>query len=71
MLVYNCCYILKQRCSKEMGPLVLHKIASAVDADDGCINLLCHACFLGDDVLVGSKAAVLRALSLIEELGAT
>ena len=54
-----------------MGPLVLHKIASAIDADDGCINLLYHACFLGDDVLAGSKAAVLHALSLIEELGAT
>ena len=56
-----------------LGPmlfaLVLHEIASAIDADDDCINLSYDAWFLDDGILAGSKAAVLRALSIIEVLG--
>ena len=56
-----------------LGPmlfaLVLHEIASAIDADDDRINLSYDAWFLDDGILAGSKAAVLRALSIIEELG--
>ena len=40
-----------------LGPLlfslVLHKIASAVDSDNECLNLLFQAWFLDDGVIAG------------------
>ena len=58
-----------------LGPLlfslVLHKIASAVDSDNECLNLLFQAWFLDDGVIAGRKSDVQRALSLIDELGST
>ena len=47
--------------------LVLHKVISAIDTDDEC--LLYQAWYMDDGVLAGKRSAVLRALSLIKELG--
>ena len=56
-----------------LGPLlfslVLQKLAASIDADDECIDLLFHSWYLDDGVLAGNRLAVLRALSLIQELG--
>ncbi|KAL5477540.1 hypothetical protein EMCRGX_G024351 [Ephydatia muelleri] len=56
-----------------LGPLffslVLHKVIAAIDADDDCLRLILQAWYLDDGVLAGSKHAVLRALSIIEDLG--
>ena len=56
-----------------LGPLlfalVLHKVISAIDADDECLDLLYQAWYMDDGVLAGKRSAVLRALSLIKELG--
>ena len=56
-----------------LGPLffalVLHKVVSAIDADDKCPDPLFKAWFLDDGVLAGKKASVLRALSILEEYG--
>ena len=49
--------------------LVLQKIVSAIDADDECQDLLYQARYHDDGVLVGTKSALVRALTLIEELG--
>eukprot|EP00731_Ephydatia_muelleri_P002977 Em0001g2977a len=51
-----------------MGYMVLWLISS-IDADDDCIQVLFQAWYLDDRVLIGRRSAVLRALSLIEELG--
>ena len=55
-----------------LGPLlvahVLHKVISAIDADDECLDLLYQVWYMDDGVLAGKKSAVLRALSLIKEL---
>ena len=56
-----------------LGPLlfslVLQRLISSIDADDDCIQVLFQAWYLGNGVLTGRRSAVLRALSLIEELG--
>ena len=56
-----------------LGPLffalVLHKVVSAIDADDECLDLLIQAWFLDDGILAGKKASVLRAMSILEESG--
>ena len=56
-----------------LGPmlfaLVLPKLVSSVEADDGCFNLLLNHWYLDDGVLAGDRLAVSRALNLIEELG--
>eukprot|EP00731_Ephydatia_muelleri_P034398 Em0058g4a len=56
-----------------LGPLlfslVLQRLISSIDADDDCIQVLFQAWYLDDGVLTGRRSAVLRALSLIEELG--
>ncbi|KAL5475102.1 hypothetical protein EMCRGX_G027157 [Ephydatia muelleri] len=56
-----------------LGPLffslVLHKVIAAIDADDDCLCLILQAWYLDDGVLAGPKHAVLRALSIIEDLG--
>ncbi|KAL5486932.1 hypothetical protein EMCRGX_G019472 [Ephydatia muelleri] len=49
--------------------LVLHKVISAIDADDECLDLLYQAWYMDDGVLAGKRSAVLCALSLIKELG--
>ena len=48
---------------------VLHKVVSAIDADDECLDLLFQAWFLDDGVLAGKKASVLWAISFLEEFG--
>ena len=56
-----------------LGPLlfalVLHKVISAIDADDECLNLLYQAWYMDDGVLAGKRSALVCALSLIMELG--
>ena len=56
-----------------LGPLffalVLHRIVSSIDADDDCLNLLYQAWYLDDGVLAGSKSSLLRALTIIENIG--
>eukprot|EP00731_Ephydatia_muelleri_P010281 Em0005g867a len=56
-----------------LGPLlfslVLQRLISSIGADDDCIQVLFQAWYLDDGVLTGKHSAVLRALSLIEELG--
>ncbi|KAL5502976.1 hypothetical protein EMCRGX_G009844 [Ephydatia muelleri] len=56
-----------------LGPLlfalVLHKVISVIDADDECLDLLYQAWYMDVCVLAGNRSAVLRALSLIKELG--
>ncbi|KAL5457665.1 hypothetical protein EMCRGX_G034949 [Ephydatia muelleri] len=56
-----------------LGPLffalVLHKVIDANDADDDCLHLILQAWYLDDGVLAGPRQAVLRALSIIEDLG--
>ena len=51
-----------------LGPLlfslVLHKIASAVDSDNECLNLLFQAWFLDDGVIAGRRSDVQRRLNL-------
>ena len=55
-----------------VGPLlfalVLQRIIFAVDIDVECIQILFHAWFLDDEVLAGTKSAVLQMMRLIEEL---
>ena len=51
--------------------LVLHKVTSAIDADDECLDLLYQAWYMDDGVLAGKRSAVLCALSLIKELGSS
>ena len=55
-----------------LGPmlfaLVLHKLVSSIDADDGCLNLILQTWYLDDGVLAGNHTAVLHALQLIEEM---
>ena len=56
-----------------LGPmlfaLVLRKLVTSLEADDGCFNLLLNLWYLDDEVLAGDRLAVSRALNLIEELG--
>ena len=56
-----------------LGPmlfaLVLHKLVSSIDADDGCLNLILQTWYLDDGVLAGNHTAVFHALELIEEMG--
>ena len=56
-----------------LGPLlfalVLLKVISVIDADDECLDLLYQAWYMDDGVLAGKRSAVVRALSLIMELG--
>ena len=56
-----------------LGPLlfslVLQRLISSIDADDDCIQVLYQARYLDDGVLIGRRSAVLRPLSLLEELG--
>eukprot|EP00731_Ephydatia_muelleri_P016073 Em0009g497a len=56
-----------------LGPLffalVLHKVIDTIDADDDCLHLILQAWYLDDGVLAGPRQAVLRALSIIEDLG--
>ena len=56
-----------------LGPLffalVLHKVIAAIDADDDYLRLILQAWYLDDGVLAGPRQAVLRALSIIEDLG--
>ena len=56
-----------------LGPmlfaLVLHKLVSIIDADDGGLNLFLQTWYLDDGVLAGNHTAVLHALQLIEEMG--
>eukprot|EP00731_Ephydatia_muelleri_P002465 Em0001g2465a len=42
---------------------------SSIDADDDCLNLLYQAWYLDDGVLAGSKSSLLRALTIIENIG--
>ena len=49
--------------------LVLHKLVSSIDADDGCLNLILQTWYLDDGVLASNHTAVLHALQLIEEMG--
>ena len=49
--------------------LVLHKLVSSIDADDGCLNLILQTWYLDDGVLAGNHTAVLHALQIIEEMG--
>ncbi|KAL5515919.1 hypothetical protein EMCRGX_G001164 [Ephydatia muelleri] len=50
------------------GPSGL-RIIDAIDADDDCLHLILQAWYLDDGVLAGPRQAVLRALSIIEDLG--
>ena len=56
-----------------LGPLffalVLHRIVSFIDADDDCLSLLYQAWYLDDGVLAGSTSSLLRALTIIENMG--
>ena len=56
-----------------LGPmlfaLVLRKLVSSIEADDGCFDLSLNLWYLDDGVLAGERSAVVRALHLIEELG--
>ena len=56
-----------------LGPmlfaLVLHKLVSSIDADDGCLNLILQTWYLDDGVLANNHTAVLHALQIIEEMG--
>ena len=58
-----------------LGPLffalVLHKVVSAIDADDECLDLLFQAWFLDDGVLAGKKSSALRTVSILEEFGSS
>ena len=51
--------------------LILCKLATSLEADDGCFNLLLNLWYLDDVVLEGDRLAVSRSLNLnfIEELG--
>ena len=49
--------------------LVLHKLVSSTDADDGCLNLILQTWYVDDGVLAGNHTAVSHALQLIEEMG--
>ena len=49
--------------------LVLRKLVSSIEADDGCFDLSLNLWYLDDGVLTGERSAVVRALHLIEELG--
>ena len=49
--------------------LVLRKLVSSIEADDGCFDLSLNLWYLDDGVLAGERSAVVRALHLIEELG--
>ena len=51
--------------------IVLHKLVSSIDADDGCLNLILQTWYLDDGVLAGNHTAVLHALQLIEKMGPT
>ena len=56
-----------------LGPmlfaLVLRKLVSSIEADDGCFDLSLNLWYLDDGVLAGERSAVVRALHLIKELG--
>ena len=51
-----------------LGPLlfalVLHKVISAIDADDECLNLLYQAWHMDDGVLAGKRSAVISCTFL-------
>ena len=49
--------------------LVLHKVIATSNADDDCLRFILQAWYLDDGVLAGLRQAVLRALSIIEDLG--
>ena len=49
--------------------LVLRKLVSSIEADDGCFDLSLNLWYLDDGVLAGERSAVVRALHLIEEMG--
>ena len=55
-----------------LGPMlfavVLRKLVSSIEADDGCFDLSLNLWYLDDGVLAGERTAVVRALHLIEEL---
>ncbi|KAL5497303.1 hypothetical protein EMCRGX_G013760 [Ephydatia muelleri] len=48
---------------------LLRQVIDAIDADDDCLHLILQAWYLDDGVLAGPRQAVLRALSIIEDLG--
>ena len=56
-----------------LGPmlfaLVLHKLVSSIDTDDGCLNIILQTWYLDDGALASNHTAVLHALQLIEEMG--
>ena len=49
-----------------LGPmlfaLVLRKLVSSIEADDGCFDLSLNMWYLDDGVLAGERSAVVRAL---------
>ena len=49
--------------------LILHKIVQFIDAHDDCLNIIFQAWYVDDGVLAGKKSSVLRALTLIQEIG--
>ena len=49
--------------------LVLRKLVSSIEADDGCFDLSLNVWYLDGGVLAGERSAVVRALHLIEEMG--
>ena len=57
-----------------MGPLlifclVLHQVVCATATDSECASLLFHRWYIDDGVVAGPISAVLRALSIIKDLG--
>ena len=56
-----------------LGPLlfclVLHQVVCATATDSECASLLFHRWYIDDGVVAGPITAVLRALSIIKDLG--
>ena len=74
-MTYKCISETGVQQGDPIGPLffdlVLQKIVSAIDTDDECLDLLYQAWYHDDGILAGTKSALVRALTLIEELGPT
>eukprot|EP00731_Ephydatia_muelleri_P011647 Em0006g541a len=52
-----------------MGREAVQGVVSFIDADDDCLSLLYKAWYLDDGVLAGSTSSLLRALTIIENMG--
>ena len=68
--MYNVFHDYKQCACVELYSLaaIIIEIIIVIAADDDCLSLILQAWYLDDGVLAGPKHAVLRALSIIEDL---